>query len=546
MKKNSLLKILFIIILLNLCNESLCQINLEWFKKNNIRLTNAQNNPSNNCIAIDSSSNTYITAIVFDSTYKGQLLITKYNSAGDSVWSCIYKLNLTFSVGDHTCYIKSDGNNIYVASRYADSTDKNQIILLKYNTAGTLLWDEKYHNPENGNDYTSSMIIDKSGFIYITGYSDEPGGINMKCVVLKYKENGNLIWARRVSTGTFGIDIIADDTGNVYIAGSIYMYAYSKTFMMAAKYDSSGVLKWLKDYGINSNGYDGAHCIALDDSNNVIVGGTTCYTYDWYYTTVKYRNNGEFVWVKANSQSGSSIVKSIATDSRCNIYVTGSGQNSLLVKYDCMGNQKGSLIPTDYYTQTVKPAGGKYLYVAGSKDYDTLSRTGFYFAKLDTNLTTVFNIYFLIDSAKYVWTNSFVNDKNGNIFLGGGIRYVTSYPPYDVKYPIVFKLSQTTGIQNISNSIISNYHLYQNYPNPFNPSTKIKFDLRQSSNIKLIIYNILGKEIAKLVNEKLDAGIYEVDWPAPSGEGSNYPSGIYFYKLTTDGFTDVKKMILIK
>jgi len=81
----------------------------------------------------------------------------------------------------------------------------------------------------------------------------------------------------------------------------------------------------------------------------------------------------------------------------------------------------------------------------------------------------------------------------------------------------------------------------QNYPNPFNPTTKIKFDIRKASNTKLTIYNILGKEIATLVNEKLSAGSYEVDW-----NGSGYPSGVYFYKLTTDGFYDVKKMVLIK
>ncbi|MBC8490683.1 MAG: T9SS type A sorting domain-containing protein, partial [Bacteroidetes bacterium] len=96
-------------------------------------------------------------------------------------------------------------------------------------------------------------------------------------------------------------------------------------------------------------------------------------------------------------------------------------------------------------------------------------------------------------------------------------------------------------VNQISNEIPEGFSLYQNYPNPFNPITNIKFDLRKSSNTKLIIYNILGKEIATLVNEKLNAGSYEVDW-----DGSAYPSGVYFYKLTTDGFSDVKKMILIK
>jgi photosystem II stability/assembly factor-like uncharacterized protein len=83
--------------------------------------------------------------------------------------------------------------------------------------------------------------------------------------------------------------------------------------------------------------------------------------------------------------------------------------------------------------------------------------------------------------------------------------------------------------------------LSQNYPNPFNPSTNIKFDIPKSSNVKINIYNALGKEVTTLVNEKLSTGSYEVNWNA-----SNYPSGVYFYKLITDEFSNTKKMVLLK
>ena len=98
-----------------------------------------------------------------------------------------------------------------------------------------------------------------------------------------------------------------------------------------------------------------------------------------------------------------------------------------------------------------------------------------------------------------------------------------------------------TGVNSHSKTQPVDYILYQNYPNPFNPSTKIKFDIPKSSIVRIIIYDILGKEITMLVNEKLSAGQYEVNW-----DGSNYPSGVYFYKLVTDEFSDVKRMLLIK
>lgn len=97
------------------------------------------------------------------------------------------------------------------------------------------------------------------------------------------------------------------------------------------------------------------------------------------------------------------------------------------------------------------------------------------------------------------------------------------------------------GLNEPGKDIPSEYSMLQNYPNPFNPVTNIIFDIPKSSNVKIMIYNILGKEIVVLVNEKMNAGSYNVDWDA-----SVYPSGVYFYKLVTDDFVESKKMVLIK
>lgn len=97
------------------------------------------------------------------------------------------------------------------------------------------------------------------------------------------------------------------------------------------------------------------------------------------------------------------------------------------------------------------------------------------------------------------------------------------------------------GINQINSEIPSKFNLSQNYPNPFNPTTKINFDVPQNEFITLKIYDNLGKEIVTLVNEKLTPGTYSVDWNA-----SEYPSGVYFYRLQSDNFTQTKRMILIK
>ena len=97
------------------------------------------------------------------------------------------------------------------------------------------------------------------------------------------------------------------------------------------------------------------------------------------------------------------------------------------------------------------------------------------------------------------------------------------------------------GVNPISGEIPTSFNLYQNYPNPFNPLTNIRFDIPKSSFVKIILYDVLGNVITTIVNEKLSAGSYEVNWDA-----SDYPSGVYIYKLHTSDFVDVKKMVLIK
>jgi hypothetical protein len=105
------------------------------------------------------------------------------------------------------------------------------------------------------------------------------------------------------------------------------------------------------------------------------------------------------------------------------------------------------------------------------------------------------------------------------------------------------------GIKPISTNIPEKFSLYQNYPNPFNPSTKIKFEIPLNKGggfsrglfTKLSIYDLLGRKVTTLVNQQLQSGTYEVEW-----DGTYYPSGVYFYKLTAVDFSETKRMVLLK
>jgi subtilisin-like proprotein convertase family protein len=109
-----------------------------------------------------------------------------------------------------------------------------------------------------------------------------------------------------------------------------------------------------------------------------------------------------------------------------------------------------------------------------------------------------------------------------------------------VAWCVTIKYSTETGIVNTI-TVPGKYGLKQNYPNPFNPTTTISYNLPKVSNVKLVVFDMLGRQVRTLVNERKAAGSYSVDFNA-----SDLSSGMYFYKLAAEDFADVKRMVLIK
>jgi hypothetical protein len=97
------------------------------------------------------------------------------------------------------------------------------------------------------------------------------------------------------------------------------------------------------------------------------------------------------------------------------------------------------------------------------------------------------------------------------------------------------------SIEEPSSEIPTVFALYQNYPNPFNPSTTIRYAVPRSSQVVVKIYDILGRQVAELVNDQRNAGEYSVIWDA-----RNFASGIYYYRMTAGDFVSVKKLVLMK
>ncbi len=106
---------------------------------------------------------------------------------------------------------------------------------------------------------------------------------------------------------------------------------------------------------------------------------------------------------------------------------------------------------------------------------------------------------------------------------------------------IVTLVRSVIGIQQISSNIPERFSLYNNYPNPFNPSTTIKFDVAKMQNVKITVYDVLGRSVGVLVNERLQPGTFKLKWDA-----SNFSSGIYYFRMESESFSNTRKMVLVK
>jgi len=118
---------------------------------------------------------------------------------------------------------------------------------------------------------------------------------------------------------------------------------------------------------------------------------------------------------------------------------------------------------------------------------------------------------------------------------------IPGFGSINAKHVFYNPASPVIGIRPISSGVVKKYSLGQNYPNPFNPSTKINVQIVKSGLVRMNVYDVLGREVRRLVDQNLQSGAYQVDFDA-----SNLPSGVYFYKITSGNFVDIKKMVLVK
>ncbi|MFA5831869.1 MAG: SBBP repeat-containing protein [Bacteroidota bacterium] len=500
-------------------------------------------------LAVDEVGNVYVTGSSYNASGTSDYATVKYNKNGEIQWAKRYNGPVD-STDDATSIAVDGSGNVYVTGMSTGSGSYADFVTIKYNANGDTVWVRRYNGPDNGIDNAISLAIDGNGYVYVTGSSS---GDN---ATIKYNSIGDTFWIRRYP-GIEAKSLAIDGRGNVYVAGNCSetggYYDY-----ITIKYNENGDTVWVRRYDGPGNSADWMTTLLVDANENVYVTGASGIWPNYDYATIKYNSNGDSLWVRRYNGTGDNYdsPSSLAIDNSGNVYVTGESDGSepyysdyATIKYNPNGdtvwvrryNRPEEHLDAAAKSITVDVHGN--VYVTGETD---IAR-GLYGRINGGDCTTIkYN-----NAGNEEWTTTYFDrirntpvgiqvDAIGNIYIAGTKTYSDDWN-YQNFYSILKYTQTPTSVKIVSSVIPSKFTLQQNYPNPFNPSTVISYQLPVNSKVTLEIYDVLGREVATLVNEEQSAGWKEVRWNA-----SKVSSGIYFYKIQAGNYVEVKKMLVVK
>lgn len=286
-------------------------------------------NDSSRKIVVDGAGNTYVTG---ESSNGASLdyATAKYDPAGNQLWTARYDNGST----DQAFAITVDGGgNVYVTGSSFNTGQGYDYATVKYDSNGVQQWVARYNQVTDDN--ATSIAVDNSGNVYVTGYS-AGANITFDFATVKYDSNGIQQWVVRYDTGAFeyAVGVGLDSAGNVYVSGDDGQNKFT-----SIKYDSNGTELWVSQY---PTGFGQALAQAVDSAGNTYVTGASLGS-SWNFTTVKFDPNGNHLWAATYDNPGNyDQPNGISLDSAGNVFVTGySGNGSnddyATVKYDPNG-----------------------------------------------------------------------------------------------------------------------------------------------------------------------------------------------------------------
>ncbi|HAY33290.1 MAG TPA: T9SS type A sorting domain-containing protein [Ignavibacteria bacterium] len=359
--------------------------------------------------------------------------------------------------------------------------------LIRTNKTGIQIWSKEYSINNEFSFFNKIKILSDGNFI-MCGNNSSP----RRAYFVKTDSSGNLIWQNSFSNSSISanaFDIVESNDKHFYTTGVTIINNHPKTLI--GKISQHGNIIWLKSHGSEEKGDTENGQIIFTDSDNLIsVGGTLQDFYDYKGHFSKYDSSGIFI-----SQ---------------NLYETMD----------------------EFHSMSKNSAG--YSLIGSSSTSRKIN-----FVKINTSGLEINNLILNSSTASLDYGNCINMTADRGFILTGDTGFEKN------KDILVIKTDSLGNapikIFNSNFQVPTSIKLYQNYPNPFNSKTILKFDLHKSAKVQLKIFNILGKEIYTLIDEFLVSGTYSTKF-----ESSILGSGVYYYKIFTDKYSDTKMMIQIK
>lgn len=496
------------------------------------------------------------------------------------------------------CVTDNSGNIITGTSvNRAGLGEFSNFVIIKFSPSGDTLWRREYHSIANKHDHLFDIYADAAGNIYATGLSTAYQVSEVPTTrTVKYSPTGNLLWEAVDSSNS--VMAINGESKEGYIQegpdGDIYVCTNKSGRLYLIRYTSTGSLVWHKQIPVpsefnnrslprkfmiyNSGIY--LFCSAINSNFNENVLGLRCQLdgdtlWTWNnrfmntlhegprgmtidgqgsvyflseilnsFQTSKFALTkiGSNAWEKIYGSGNDRIIPTdLKTDNNNNVIVIFKQPNpannnkydAVTIKYSSAGDSLWAKRINGFNNNDAMPNNltvdnNNYIYVTGQYPMDGSSSQ--FFQKYSPAGDSLWN--FNIQGVNYWSIGWFVKiDNSGNAIIASS----------RMQGIMLTKYANATSIKQISSEIPESFNLGQNYPNPFNPVTVINYELRVTNYVTLKVFDISGKEVAALVNEKQNAGTYTVTFDA-----SGLSSGTYFYRLTTNDFSETKKMILTK
>ena len=433
----------------------------------------------------------------------------------------------------------------YTASFGAGNYD---IWLIKTDNNGETTWTKTFGG--TAAEYAGTVQQTTDGGFIITGYTASYGAGNSDVWLIKTDSNGDTLWTKTFGGGNndYGMAVQQTSDGGFVIFGATESFGSGNSDVWLIKTESDGDTSWIKTFG--GVYHDIAFSGQQTSDNGFIIAG---YTQPSGFGNadvwlVKTDSNGDTLWTKTFGNEFNELASSVQQTSDGGYIITGytSPGGSIyfdvwLIKTDSNGDTLWTKTFGGSSSETgqsvIQTSDNGYIVCGYSFSYTGLGDADVWLIKTDSNGDTT-------------WTRSFGGSDNEIGFsidqtTDDGFIVTGSTQSYGAggRDLLLLRLNADgqTGIDNLESQTVSSFELEQNYPNPFNPATTINYSIPSSGYVSLSVYDILGKEVATIVNEYKNAGSYSTMF-----DSNGLTSGVYFYRLQTGNFDSIKKFILVK